>query len=259
MSAEDRARFERHLQRCERCAAAYATFRSGLAALQAMPAERMPRPVHIPSGPVPLEAAVVKRSGARFKLPALGVASLAGAGAIAAVALVIVLAARGAHAPSTASNALNGGASGGGAQGAPAVLAPAAACGAMVPVVSNAMPPSGYTLTSTATATPPGLKLVLATQTGSVRSGHTVSIYAAIQAQPGTAAHAGCLNVTGLSQGFVKQAAGLQYESGGVFTLNIPSGIAPGTVLHITMTTESDSLSANPATPRVEIDVSVSG
>ena len=254
MNPEERRRFEQHLQRCSRCAAAYAAFSSGLIALQAMPDERMPRPVHIPSGPVPVATGVGTKLGARFKLPAFGVASLAGAGAIAAVALVIVLAARGAHSTSTASNALSEGGSGSGAVAAPGFNLPEAACGEMVPVVTDATPPQGYDLTSTAPATPPGVKLVVATQDGSVRSGGTISVYAAIQAQSGTTGTHGCLTVTGSPS-----SLGLAYTSDGIFTLAIPDNTSPGTVVHIAVTLQSDSSIGKSSAPHAEIDVTVSG
>ncbi|HXZ99315.1 MAG TPA: zf-HC2 domain-containing protein [Candidatus Binatia bacterium] len=196
LSAAERRRFDRHLEGCPTCSAAYTEMSTMVDAVRELPAARMPRPVLLPSGP-PVRARAA-RLGWLGSLRNPWAAGLAGAAVAAAVALAVVLPGRltaGPAEPVAAGGAgLSAVPSAGSAHTCAGCAAPSAAsvpeagpefsgtqC-APAPIPASAAsaerPPAGFSNTDLQTRG--ATTVVVATQAAAYAPGQTVVIYARI-------------------------------------------------------------------------------
>ncbi len=247
-----------HLERCEDCAARYETFRDSIDALRALPAARMPRPVHVPS-----TAPVAERAGPLARLRGVRWPRIlpGGATAIAAVAAAVILvlvSRQNPSGPQTASNAALPRAAAGAA----------AACASARPAAPVAVPASFANQARASEPGRPGEVLLLATQATQATPGQRVPVYALLTAPraalsgPGgaagslTSAAAPCLSVAAVDPTGGHRSSAVPFSSGGAVAgpqalgsggsadqsspafseFTVPTSAAPGTVLHVTAT-----------------------
>lgn len=272
LSPIDEARFQTHMQSCAPCAEAYAEFRATVEALRELPPARMPHVVHLPSTPPVAERSVRPRIGLGWFN--LGIVRRFPATAIAGAAAVVLLIAALAHGtggtPTNSPQSLaRPNAAGGAASGA----IPEAACTQIVGI-TGASPPVSFTHQDLATdAAQPALHLVLAAPSLVVSAGKPAYVYAQLSlpvaslSNPGTqatppAARAvlPCVSIAvgnpqnqlaplpagsgaygnpaSLGRGIATAAPVYQDNgaAGPFLAFNVPSGLAAGTVIHVTAT-----------------------
>ena len=256
LNAHDAARFQVHVEQCDACAAEYDAFRQSVDAVRAMPAARMPRPVHVPSTPPIAEVSTIGARWRRLRVPRLRLlpGAATGIAAVAAVALLI-LATRGGGGTSDRTSL-----SAGSAAVPPNAQSTVACPTALTGTVSA--PPADYQhRTSASDRGRPGQELVLATQTGTAPAGSQVVVFAQLTVPrpslgaPGANApvtkvgELPCLTVNGASAGLGPAfsaptgAAGAQPGSATysgtpspLETFTVPAGTPSGTQLHIVAT-----------------------
>ena len=265
LSPIDEARFQSHIQKCAPCAEAYAEFRASVESLRELPKARMPHVVHLPSTPPIAELPRRPRIGLSWfnlgllrRFPATALA-----GGVVAVIVVIAIA-HGAGGPTAQSTGGIGSLAVPGK--APGVPAEAAACSQPGAQVAPASPPVDFGQEN-AVSDPgqPALHLVLATPTLDVTAGQTVTVYAqltvpeaglsapgATRAPAATISVRPCVSVTvgshadGVSAGPVdaqydtlpnaEPDPGAPSPNQSLVQFTVPSGLATGTVLHVTAT-----------------------
>lgn len=264
----ERRRFDAHLHECARCRSDYEHFHASVDTVRALPAARMPIPVHLPSTPPIGELrAAWRHRWTRLLRYRTGMAT--GLAAAAAVAIVAVaLTHQGAQVGSrSASPAAGSGALGQEPYGA---AGSSATAGCPRPAAgSPAAPPADLSHRSLATqAARPGQRLVLAASSGEVAPGTTMQVYAVLTApraelgiapssQPAASITAvPCLVVveplvktaqspaTAVSNlSLIPEASGAplglprsQQTEAPLFSVDVPAGTPAGTVLHITAT-----------------------
>jgi hypothetical protein len=257
LNAHDAARFQVHVEQCDGCAAEYDAFRQSVDAVRAMPAARMPRPVHVPSTPPIAELPTIGTRWRRLRIPRLRLlpGAATGIAAVAAVALLI-LATRGGGGTSDRTS-LSAGSAAVPPNGQSTVACPTALTG----TVSG--PPADYQhrVSASDTGRRPGEELVLATQTGTAHAGSQVVVFAQLTVPrpslgaPGANApltkvgELPCLAVNGASPGLrpglfaPTEAVGAQPGGATVSgtptpleTFTVPAGTPSGTQLHIVAT-----------------------
>ena len=270
LSPIDEARFHTHMQSCAPCAAAYAEFRASIEALRELPRARMPHVVHLPSTPPVAERSSRPRIGLSWfnlglvrRYPATAIA-----GAAAAVLVIVALT----HNGGGPQNSTAGSAAlpiAGPAQGAAD-----AACTHAIADITAAALPSSFTQEALATdPAQPALHLVLAAPTLVVTPGQQAVVYAQLSvpvpslSNPGAAATSPparavlpCVSISvgNTGQRLAANAAGIpsldvprapgvatpasapgfQYGPGvgPLLTFKVPTGLAPGTEIHVTAT-----------------------
>jgi hypothetical protein len=174
LSAHDAARFQVHMERCDACAAEYDVFRQSVDAVRAMPAARMPRPVHVPSTPPIAEQPTIAARWRGLRMPRLRLlpGAATGIAAVAAVALLILATRQGGG---TTDRSLSAGSAGG---ASPAPNAQSLACPTTLTGTAAAPPTDYQHRVSASDPGRPGQELVLATQTGTARAGSQVAVFA---------------------------------------------------------------------------------
>jgi hypothetical protein len=257
LNTHDAARFQVHVEQCEACAAEYEVFRQSVDAVRAMPAARMPRPVHVPSTPPIAEQPTIAARWRGLRMPRLRLlpGAATGIAAVAAVALLILATRQGGGAPDR--NSLSGAGSAIAPQsGQAAITCPTTLAGTL------SAPPADYQhRVSASDPGRPGQELVVATQTGTARAGSQVAVFAQLTVPrpsigaPGANApltsvgELPCLAVNGTSAAFSSPAATPGAAAGvqpGAATFNgaalpletftVPAGTPAGTQLHIVAT-----------------------
>ena len=280
-------RFRAHVDTCPECAQAYDVFRTSVDAVRALPAARMPLPVHLPSdAPVPEQTLAARlRRLPRFRFvpgAATGVAAVA-------AAAIVVLALNHQGGGNVATNRGIG-------PNANSVAGGAPACPQPVPASANPASPTAYQhRVSASDRGRPGQELVLATQTGSAAPGTQVLVYARLSVPqpsagaPGAAAARSaapvnttavvpCLRVSGAGPlafapahsvktdgnaaapvvpNGLSQAPGIPAGSEAIQAFTIPAGTAPGTVLYITATIPANYPLAGDPTLSVDLAITV--
>ena len=274
LSPIDDARFHSHLQSCAPCATAFAEFTASVEALRELPPARMPHAVHLPSTPPVAERAPRERINLRWlnlgllrRFPAT-----AAAAAVAAV-LVIIAVTHGTGTGTTIGADSNPALGAGSSAHAPGPVAETASCSQpVVRVTGSALPDSFSAQQQVSVPSQPGVRLVLATSSLDVAAGRPVDVYAQLVvpasslAAPGAAPGTGSsltfrpcvtIGVEGTSLALVPATYGASVPVGvpqpatgdttgpaaagapggsELITFDIPSGLAPGTKLHLTAT-----------------------
>jgi Putative zinc-finger len=237
LSPIDEARFHAHIRSCKDCAAAFAEFVATVEALHELPKARMARVVHLPSTPPVAERSGRPgislgwlNAGLLRRFPATAIA-----GAAAAVLIIVALVHNGGAMPTTSTHSTSGSAF-------QPVLAPAAgsaqdaACAPPIATINGSAPPVEFSQARVATAASlPGVRLVLATPSLSVKAGQSVVVYAQLSLPVASLGIVGngvpaatrtvrpCVSVT---VGGTGQALGAG-SSGGAGTAHLPTA-APG-------------------------------
>jgi Putative zinc-finger len=267
LSPIDEARFHAHIRSCKDCAAAFAEFVATVEALHELPKARMARVVHLPSTPPVAERSGRPgvslgwlNAGLLRRFPATAIA-----GAAAVVLIIVALVHNGG--PTTTSSTPSG--SGSSAQPIAGPLGGSAqdsACAPPIATINGSAPPVEFSQARVATATSlPGARLVLATPSLSVKAGQSVVVYAQLSfpvaslgvvgttgVSPATRTVRPCVTVavggTGLVAGVGAGTADLPQIAPGaaspaalyqpqstasLLTFTVPSGLAPGTELHV--------------------------
>jgi hypothetical protein len=272
LSPIDEARFQTHMQSCAPCAEAYAEFRATVEALRELPPARMPHVVHLPSTPPVAERSVRPHIGLGWFN--LGIVRRFPATAIAGAAAVVLLIAALAHGTGgTPTNSPQSLAQPNAAGGAASGAIPETACTQIVGITGTS-PPMSFTHQDLATdAAQPALHLVLAAPSLMVSAGKPAYVYAQLSlpvaslSNPGTQATAPparavlpCVSIAvgnsqnqlaplpagsgaygnpaSLGHGNVTAAPAYQDNgaTGPFLAFNVPSGLAPGTEIHVTAT-----------------------
>ena len=273
LSPAERTRFEAHVQACEPCAAAYEEFKAGIAVLRELPQARMPHAVHLPStSPVAERRARPTIGLSWFNLGLLRrFPATAAAGAIAIVLVVLALTHVGTGGNlSTAALPASGGANGSTAP-LPAHSSTEVSCTQPTAIIGSSPPVSFAQETQAADPTEPALHLVLAAPRLVVAAGKSAVVYAQLSvpvsaaANPGSVASApptrallpclsvGVANTTrqllvlppSSASLAIPQATGSGFAvapgtelsaAGPLVTFVVPTGLAPGTELHVIAT-----------------------
>jgi len=247
LGVEQAERFRAHLDSCLECAQAYDAFRTSIDAVRALPAARMPLPVHLPSdAPVAEQTLAARlRRLPRFRF----VPGAATAVAALAAAAIIVLALN--H-PGGGGVATSGGAGplANSASGA-ATACPRPASASQSTQALASFPDR----VSRSDPTRPGQELVLATTSGSAARGTQVLVYAQLTlpqasagapnaAAPGSGAPSNtvaalpCLHLSGAGPIAFAPATTTQHAAGSAAAPNQPAPVDR---------VPSDALSAAPA------------
>jgi hypothetical protein len=273
LSPIDEARFHAHIRSCKDCAAAFAEFVATVEALHELPKARMARVVHLPSTPPIAERSGRPgislgwlNAGLLRRFPATAIA-----GTAAVVLIIVALVRGGGPMPTTSTHSTSGSASGveqpiaNPVGGSPKD----AACAPPIATISGSAPPVEFSQARVVTAASlPGVRLVLATPSLSVKAGQSVVVYAQLSfpvasigvvgngVPPATRTVRPCVSVTvsgtgqvvGAGSGAGAGPADLPTAAPGAATpaalyqppstapllaFVVPPGLAPGTVLHV--------------------------
>jgi len=282
LTDQERHLFDTHIAQCADCRSAFERFQLSVDAVRALPAARMPIPVHLPSTPPVAE----QRPFARWRRPGFlrfhpGLATGLGAAAAAVIVAVALT-----HQGTTVSTSGAPANRGGGAS-APEAAGTNSNC-PLAATAGSTTAPAGFSNVQTITDPQrPGQRLLIATSSDRVSPGSQVPIYSVLTVPRPAAAAPGatgvsaasvavvpCITVTGNGQ-LTRPAGGAAAAPAFATPLTIqgtpyaadkatgppllyftvPPGTAPGTVLHVTAQVPADY--PQPGDPPFSVDLTI--